>query len=167
MEDIKILRSAINEEMLYKNLKNGLIYTTPGALLLFYGALLFSQATLEKWGAITFLMSMFLIALGLIPYQQLKKLQLDPDEIHLFNNTFQVFKKNKEPFTLPYQKIASLKFCEMRSIYGIAIELKEKDFTSARENKTRSYYHCDLFLPFFTQRALRSMEEILKAQEKD
>ncbi len=158
MNDMLILRSAIKEELLFNFLKRGTALALIGILPLLFGALFLNTSQLGNWGLLIYFFSMGLIALGLIPYRRLLRLQKSPNELILCQDDTLIFKRRgKQLLKIPFHEIAQVRFIEENKIYGIGIDLKINRPTKKKQ------LGCDFFFPYFTKRSFERMKKVLDA----
>lgn len=159
-----VYRSCIPTRLLESTLKRGSILGIAGALLLVIGGTIIPLEQLTLWGGPFFLLGLFFIALGLVPYKKLAHLQLKPHEIHTHNGQLTFLKQGKPLFHLDCRSIAKIAYLEKEHLYGVGIWLKrplEKNSLFFQKKKRVSgsglMQECDLFLPFFTQKTAEEL----------
>lgn len=180
------LRSSILPGLMRRTLFRGTLVAGGGVcLLLVVGALLQLQY-MKLWGAAVFLIGIALITLGLLPYKRLKKLEEKPSTLTVDQTALHYSSKGKIRFSIPIVSIARLDYMpEINSSiqqateaagqaneYGIKIflnkPLKEKvivqdphfDF-SRFSQQSLARHGSDLFLPYFSPRTYKTLEELL------
>lgn len=114
-------------------------------LILVLGSILIPKETLEKWGIYLFFLSALLMAVGLVPYRRLQKLESNPNKI-IINDSYLLYIREEKTLSIPIEQIQSLEWVERTSIYGINLRLKN--------GQTK-------FLAFFSKRSFDELKEIL------
>lgn len=122
----------------------GSILAILGAALLLYSGIALPVETLKKWGALLFLISLGLIAAGLIPYRRLQKLELNPDQLVILEKGLIYKRAGVQEWQLPFDSIQSIDYVDNPWRYGILLHIENR---------------WDIFLPYFTK---RSYEELLR-----
>lgn len=88
-----------------------------------------------------------LIALGLIPYRRLQRLEVRPNELVISEHGLIYYKGGDLQWKLPYSSIQRLSFQETAWRYGIALDVEGR---------------FDLFLPYFTKRSFQILDQAFK-----
>lgn len=122
----------------------GSILAILGALLLLYSGIALPVETLKKWGVLLFLISLGLIAAGLIPYRRLQRLELNPDQLVILEKGLIYKRAGVQEWQLPFDSIQSIDYVDNPWRYGILLHVENS---------------WDIFLPYFTR---RSYEELLR-----
>jgi len=149
METIK-LRSSIKPTLKRKVLMRGTLIAGLGGIILLYCGVFTPAETLEQWGMIPFLLAVILITVGLLPYRKLTRLETTPHEIVGYtNDRLDVFLKKRKRHSIPLDAIEGLHYIEKKDRYGIELYTAEGN----------------LFLPYFSERACRSLREWLSDLE--
>lgn len=126
-----------------RTLWRGTLLAAAGALPILFSGVFLKQDALADWGWLIFLAGMALIALGLIPYRRLCKLEMNPNQLIIKDENFiDYYVKNKLVMSIPIDSIANIDYIEKNQLYGIDITLKS--------NKK-------MFLPYFTQRTAQQV----------
>ncbi|MCB1136052.1 MAG: hypothetical protein KDK78_07285 [Chlamydiia bacterium] len=167
------LHSAIDPAVTRSLLRRGMLSAGLGALLLFWAGTQWSTEVLADWGWLALLVSVTLIALGLYPYRKLTQLELKPNQLVITTETITFLSKGKPFFVVPHGCIGSVAYYRDGTLYGIKVELAsaggekihvlEPKFdmgTYLARNQRR--LACDLFFPFFSERAYKELQEILE-----
>lgn len=142
-----------------------------GTALAFIGVSLLTAASTylpENWLALLglpiLLSGAALIAIGLVPYRRLQRMEKKPSELIIDGAYLQHVALGKQQLSLPMDSVARIDYFEKDSEYGVALWLKEKgegavivhaprlDAASLLQ-KSRKKYGCDLFFPYFSRRA--------------
>jgi hypothetical protein len=143
-----------------------------GALLLVLGGTIMPLEMISLWGIPFFLIGLFFIAIGLLPYRQLTKLQLRPHEIHYDGDTFMFLKQGKPLFTIAAISIEKMSYLEREHLYGVGIWLKRPieqkvkvlqphfNFAAFMSDSMQRFEGCDLFLPFFSERTFKELKSL-------
>jgi hypothetical protein len=175
MSEIIKLRSTIRPELMWSALLRGTLFATVGALLLIYGGTTLPKNSLIGWGIPLVLVSLMLIAFGLIPYRRLSRLQVNPDEIHIKETSFCFISKKKMCFTVPFASIEKIELLERRALYGIGVQLKHNPSEKISVHDPRfdmqryqacsqKRFDCDLFFPYFTSHAVEELKEVFEGE---
>jgi hypothetical protein len=167
-----IIQSSIHSALLTTSLKRGTVLGGGGALLLILGGTILPLEMLSLWGIPFFLLGIFFIALGLLPYRKLTQLQLKPHEIHYDGETLHFLKQGKPLFTVASMSIEKIAFVEKEHLYGLGIWLKKPietkvkvlqphfNFAAFVTDSMHRFEGCDLFLPFFSEHACKELISI-------
>lgn len=126
------------------HLKRRLFWGTPAALL---GAVLLLYESIVRidWGFPLFLLAFCLMAIGLLPYRRLKKLDAFPSQIVITEERLIYFQQGKVRVEIPLNAIRKLKEYESYFSYGITVSTQEKKF----------------YFPFFSARTCKELKESL------
>lgn len=140
-----------------------------GAFLLVLGGTILPLELLSLWGIPFFLIGLFFIAIGWLPYRQLTRLQLKPHEIHYDGSTLLFLKQGKPLFKIASMSIDKISYVEREHLYGIGIWLKRPieervkvlqphfNFAAFVSDSMHRFEGCDLFLPFFSERSYKEL----------
>ncbi len=169
------IRTTITPNLLHQTLLKGFGLALIGILGLLYGSIYADLLTLQMWGFTLFIVSLGLIAMGLLPYRRLSRLQMNPNKLCLAEpHHLEFYAKDRLLLVIPMESIARLEYVANPAPYGIAFWLKPthssvivkgfpEDIRSLKEQgKKRA--GADLFLPYFTQ---RSFEELMNWQKEE
>lgn len=163
--------SSIKTSLLQKTLKRGSLVASIGAFILLFGGVFIPADTLKILGFPIFMLSFFLIAVGLVPYRKLRRLELNPNRIILEDNRYiQFCSQGKKKFSLPINSIESMKYVEKNNEYGIGIKLKtpipekiilyNSSFSIvSMQKKSQNRFDVDLFLPYFSKRSFERFQQ--------
>jgi hypothetical protein len=173
-----IVHSQVKPELKKRVLTRGTILGVLGAAIWLFAGIMIPQGTLTDWGLPLFLLGLGFITFGLLPYRQLMKVDNNPSDLLLIENTqLSYAEAGVKKFTVPFSCIEKIGDLEGDSPYGIKIWLKNPlpdklvvhdlkyDFADEIE-KTRSKYQCDIFLPYFTESAFRKAEQFMNLAKK-
>lgn len=165
------LRTSIAAELQRGRLLLGSAIAAPGILLMIWASFL-SPQLLARWGVVFALLSILLIALGLIPYRRICRLQLHPNQIALEEENLTYVIGETPRFRLSKEGVREIAFLKERGGYGIGLWLHlpiEKKITVIdprfdmqkfmNQSRRRG---CDLYLPLFSERAAAEIEEWLQ-----
>lgn len=162
-----IIRSSIRPELKLNTLLNGTLIAVAGVALLVAGGTFMPERLLSTWGFLIWIVALFMIAYGLIPYRKLTRLELKPFEIHNEGDRF-LFKTPKGiVLTLPKKELIKSQYVTLGKVYGIAIWLKEPKKlpdtlrNDLYQNKIRKAFGCDLFLPYFSEKGYSEFQAAL------
>lgn len=138
-------------------------------MLLILGGTILPLELLSLWGIPFFLLGLFFIALGLLPYRKLTQLQLKPHEIHYDGEILHFLKQGKPLFAVASVSIEKIAFVEKEHLYGLGIWLKRPieakikvlqphfNFAAFTLDSMHRFEGCDLFLPFFSERTCKEL----------
>lgn len=165
------IRTAIKPELIRATLRRGGWIAAAGALMILFGGIMLPLSFLKIWGIPIFFGGLILIAIGWLPYRQLQRLEIKPNELSYDGEYFLFVKGGKPLFKIPEKSIEKLKYVEKELIYGVAIWLKKPveekvrvlqarfNFESFVSDSASRFQGCDLFLPYFTASALKHLLE--------
>lgn len=134
-----------------------------GILLLSYGGVFLSPSQLNIWGIPLVLLSIMLIAIGLIPYRRLCRLESTPDCLVLDTTGMTLVQQGKRRYMIPHDSIEKMEYIEKGGDYGIGIWLKQpipekvvvydpRFDMQLFQNKMVKRYGCPLYLSRFSRR---------------
>lgn len=142
--------SVVKGEVKRRLLLRGLLFSSVGGLLLLGMGTFAREEILTVWGLPSFALGIFLIALGMIPYRRMTKLETHPHQI-LFDREALTFISNKgNNATIPYRDITKIRYFEGKTRYGLWLDRKEAS---------------PIFLPFFLEDP--SLNEIVHPNQAD
>lgn len=139
-----------------------------GILSWVLGAVFMDRQQLQDYGWLVFLFGLVLLAVGMIPYKRLTRLENSPNEIVFDGEIFSYYRRGLPAFTIPAESIKETIYLEKTEPYGIGIQLKTPlpkpvtvqdphldmvDF----QKKSQRGYGCDLFLPYFSRRTYQEL----------
>ena len=171
-----ICRSSIHSELLNHTLKRGTVLGGSGVFLFLMGGTILPLELLSLWGIPFFTVGLFFIAIGLIPYRKLARLQLTPHEIHFDGKTLLFLKQGKPLFKIDVPSIEKINYLEREHLYGMGIWLKKPinekvkvlqsqfNFAAFTTDSMHRFQGCDLFLPFFTKRSFEEFQTVFTTQ---
>ena len=128
---------------------------------------------LESWGLPLFFASLGLITWSMLPYKQLVQLENKPDELWLNTKGDIVYAKKGIPtFTVPQNSLEKMFFIQKTNEYGICLSIKQHPREKVRihnpnfdyatiNHKNLRKYGCDIFLPFFSERTFKDLQDTL------
>lgn len=175
-EESLTIRSSIKTSLMKHTLFRGTVIASVGGALLLFAGIFVPVSSLSYWGFPIFLASIALITLGLLPYKQLKRLEVNPYQIVADQEKmWHFFEKGMPLFSLPVDDIEKTLLIENEYLYGIGVILKKplplpivvhrKAFSlEDYERKSLKKCGCDLFFPYFSKRAY---QELLEFQSPD
>lgn len=129
---------------------------------------------ISLFGIPIFITGLALIAIGLLPYRRLLRLQLKPHEIHDEGEYLIFLQQGKPLFKICKKNIQKIAFLKKENIYGLGVWLKrpleEKikvlqpnfDFAAFMADSVQRFEGCDLFLPYFTERSCEEIKDQLE-----
>lgn len=151
MDNSTTLRTSVSPSLLKWRLYLGSFLAGAGAFLLLFSSIYLSTSALEKWGFLILILGLGLIAVGLIPYRKLQRLEIKPNELILSEHGLAYYKGGSLQWKLPYASIHSMQFLESAWSYGIALDVEGR---------------FDLFLPYFTKRSFQILEQNFKGRSE-
>lgn len=176
MSDQITIRTSIKSGLKRSLLIRGTVLAAIGMALLLYAGITISLPVLSQWGAAIWLISIFLIALGMIPYRRVVKIENNPNQIMITDDGLVHYHRHgRDVFTLPLDAIEEVRFLEDMGLYGIAVTLKE----SEREKipypaisvvmqmfqwSLKRNHSFDRFFPFFSERGARKLQELIESR---
>lgn len=164
-----IVQSSIRTSLKTLTLLRGSLIAGFGALFIVFAGVFLTTENLKVWGWPVIIISFGFIAAGLIPYRRLCRLEMSPYEAVSHEGGLTFTAMGKKMFTIPSVSIGRIEYCEKGNRYGIGIWLKkplpEKVLVHDRrfdiayyQARAKRQFGCDLFLPFFTKRALGNLD---------
>lgn len=148
--DIVTLRSTVYPLLMRFTLLRGTCLAGAGALFLLASGAFLSPDHLKTWGLAIFLVSVALIAWGLLPYRRMRNLENSPYKLVVDDEGTMTFTaKGKIVFMMPVSQVDRADYIEEDRKYGIVITLKEP---------------CpghDIFLPYFSKRSCSELSDTL------
>lgn len=173
IDDAPSIKTSVSSSWKSHILMRGTIMAVLGAAIMMIAGIALPPETMSNWGAILFFIGLFLIARGLLPYRRLTKLELNPDQLIVSDGTIHFLQGGRSVLRIPRRCIEAIRYVEESKLpYGLAFdfqwplpaELKEDDpyfkWMKRRRNALK-YFNADLFLPYFSKRAYRTLMESL------
>lgn len=161
-----IYHTQVKPELKRSKLLRGSVIAGVGALILLIGGAAVPPSQLHVWGWLIALVSFGLIAIGMIPYRRLCRLEERPAKLVINDVNELIYIHNDlKKITIPYEIIEKMEYFEDGNIYGIGVWIK-KDAAKKirvhdplfdyqrRQKQAKKRFGCDLFLPFFSKRTL-------------
>jgi len=169
--DVTTVRSSVQSTLIRRALIRGTILAGAGAILLALSGSLIPPGALWIWGLPIYITSIALIALGMLPYRQLKRLEMNPYALIQDDLWLRFSSKGELLFSIPLTSIAETKYIDDQYIYGIGVWLKkplpqkivvrDRHFDlEAFMKKSQKEHGCDLFFPYFTERSAIQLEVV-------
>lgn len=159
------LRSSVKSSLKRYTLIRGTLIAGLGALLIVVTGIYLPVQEMQIWGLPILIMGLGLIAFGLMPYRRLSRLENSPNEVILFDDSFQFFSKGRKIYTVPFSSIDKTSLIDNGTDYGIAIWLKKSPEQKVIVHDKKLAYArkgCDIFLPYFTERSFAIFKERTK-----
>lgn len=139
------LRTTVTSSMLKKTLMRGCIPAFVGILLIAIGGATLPPESLQFWGLPLLAIGLGLITYGLLPYRKLSRLQLNPDQIKVFDQDHLLYIKKGTPLlSIPCEAISNIDYLEEKDRYGIVLHAGTA-----------------LFLPYFSRRSYQELQTYL------
>lgn len=173
MTDTLTLRSSLPSSLLRDTLFRGSILAIIGLALIIYSGIFLSPSELRTWGFFLVILSFIIIALGLIPYRRLTRLELNPYKLTAVERDHLEFQMTNQTIDIPFSAIEKMTYIQNGNIYGIGLHIKPEFSILKAELKSRAlkYYqnrfHVDLFFPYFSQRSFHELEEWMQEDSTD
>lgn len=141
-----IWRTTVLPSFLKRRLFLGTALAFCGAVILLYSGLFLSKEALNSFGIILFMVSMGLIALGLIPYRSLQRQENQPDHLLLDDQeNLTYLKKGTKCWQVPLNRVKTVQYFNGMFSYGILMKID----------------HHLLLLPFFSLRTCTELKNVL------
>lgn len=165
-----VIRTSIPSELLKRRLLIGNAVALPGIGLM-VGANFLAPSPLAWWGVPIAFISILLIALGLIPYRRLTRLQLHPDKIEMEREYLIYHLRERPRFRLARSTIKEFSYIGNKRGCGVGVKLHSSfdekiavidprfDMQGFLAQSQRRGY--DLFFPFFSARAALELRDWL------
>lgn len=139
--------TTVKPQLLKKVLLQGTVLAGCGVIILVLAGILIPRNIMEIWGIYIFFLSAILMAVGLVPYRHLQKLESNPNKITLSDDrTLHYHKGDRILYSIPFDQIQSLEWIDKKNIYGITLGLKNGQ---------------SKFLSFFSHRSYQEIKEII------
>ena len=164
-----IIRTTISPALMKHILIKGFCIAFLGILGLIAGGIYLPPAILQKWGWFMILISLGLIAFGLLPYRRLVRLQLKPNELSVLDADNMTFiSRGAKKITIPLHSILKIAYIDHPLDDGIAVWLKHPPpdpvvvHDCSRElemirKKGREKDNADLFFSHFNRHAYEEL----------
>ena len=161
--DTLTLRSSIRPSLMRYSLWRGAILAGIGVILLLTGGAFLPAAPMKIWGLPLFLVGIALITWGWLPYRRLRRLEMNPHRLIIEKDWLHFSANNQTLLSIPWESVAQFKYMENGRNYGMGIELKKPlpQQIIVHAGGKGGYgmpvwkcYGCDLFLPYFSERAM-------------
>lgn len=128
----------------------------------------FSAPHLSTWGVPALFVGIMLITLGLLPYRQISKLELNPHQLILMDHRLFYITKGTCKLSIPLRLIKSKNFICRHHMYGIGIwlnnpmnrkiKIPDTSFDIRKFHAhSRKIAECDFFFPYFSSRAYEEL----------
>lgn len=168
-DTIKV-RSSIKSTLMRSIIMRGTFLAILGAAILLYAGVFLSLDALSILGLPLLLFSGGLLTLGLLPYRKLTSLEKKPDELVMDHSNLSYFLRGKPTLTIPRTIVEKYSYIDRGNTYGIGVWLKHpapekiivrnSQFDAGWfEQASRTKYGCDLFFPYFTERAMQALSQ--------
>lgn len=159
-----IVKTAVGTQHKKDALLKGILLAGLGMLILIGGSVLLTQEQLSQYGFFIFAIGIAIVSYGMIPYRKIVRLENLPDEIHVNeDHTWVYYRGGKKVAEIPKETIESASFITHDPNYGICVSLKKNPVAKVKvcaEAKLQvNKFGCDLFLPYFTERAVNQLNE--------
>lgn len=172
-ESILALKSIIKPSLKKVALLRGTILGILGIALWLYGGIFLSTNSLTIWGWPIFIVGLLLITWGLLPYRKLTRLENNPNEIIVTDLEELYFKQGTPVFKIALENIEEMAYVDNNSHYGIGLWIKKPQTKNilvlhptldlkAYLKDCQNRYFCDVFLPNFSKRSFKELEELFK-----
>lgn len=174
-----VYRSTIQPSLIRQSLRRRGLLAAFGAIGILFGGTCLTATQLRAWGIPIFFGGLTLIALGILPYKRLLRLQTKPHELH-YDGMFLLFIQQGKPlFKIPEESIERVDYKEKESLYGMGILLKKPiekkvkvldaqfDYAAFTRHSQKHFEGADLFLPYFSKRTCQEVKELINRLESD
>lgn len=168
------IQSTIDATTLKKSLFQGTSISALGALLFIVPTLFLSIPYLSRWGLYLFTISFFLIAIGMLPYKRLLKLQITPHVIEFLPEGIALWWKQKKICFISFSHLASIVYQADKKIPGIQLHITgidhyycHKKIVDRWQQKMQKKYRCDFFIPYISQKSYFKAQKFLEAYLKN
>lgn len=158
---------------MHHTLVRGTILGAFGIILILLGGIFLPPRLLQYLGLPILMLGGALILWGMLPYKKLRRLEIKPYELIAFENKqLQYLAAGKPLLTIPSASIERISYFESGNDYGITIALKKPIPEKIRiqdshfhfeefQEKSRSRYCSDLFLPYFSERSCNLLNNFM------
>lgn len=156
------ITTTVSSKVLKDALFKGSALAILGILTLTAAAIFLPAARLQESGSLIFFISILLIAVGLIPYRQLSRLQLNPSRLSFDSEEIHYFQRGKKILTIPLASLSNWNFIDDPFHYGMTATIQKPPYPLLtiyypREvkklRKKGAQLGADLFFPFFNRRS--------------
>jgi len=175
MHDL-VIKTTVKQSLVQNALFAGSAIAALGILLLLITGIQLPLEVLDKYGLFIYISSFFIISIGLIPYQRIKKLSINPERLQSTPYGLEIFSKNKKILSIPHRAIDALHYAQSGKKYGLAIFLKEQP-----EQKIKVFHHTfdiqkfqkqsynewgsSLFFPYYSEKSCLKLLDNLKSKQ--
>ncbi len=171
--DTLTIRTKITAQLLKQKLFQGSIFSAIGALLILICGTYLPSSIMSPFGFIIICLALFCIAVGMIPYRRLSKLQLSPHKLLITERDCTVENDKSALYSIPLISINTVQFIQKGSVYGIALTfhkpIREKicvhspQFDIAKlQSEAHRRFDCDLFLAFYPKEACAELTSLIE-----
>ena len=119
-----VLKTTIRSEVITKALSKGLSIAFIGLMLLWALYLILRPESFNFQGLTLWLLSITLIAIGLIPYKMKKALEIMPEILQIDDDKIELFKKGRVRTKILWKDVASFEYVETLKTYGVRFIVK-------------------------------------------
>jgi hypothetical protein len=179
MKERLILRTSVASKLKKRKLYSGTLLAFFGVSILVGLGAMTPPDLLAEWGWLIYLVSLGMIAIGLIPYRHLCRLETSPYELHAVGlESLEYFQNKQKILTVPKSAILNYAYLESEDgkDNGIAFWLTKEsqikvhhatfDAAAFRRN-SRETQQADLFFPYFSRRAYEDLKCWWEEKEED
>lgn len=167
-QEVVTFRSSIHSSLKRYVLLRGTVIASIGVGFLLSTGIFFPIVMLGKWGFLIWMASLSFIALGLIPYRRLSRLETHPYELKIINSSLCVLSlKGKTILSFPLQAVSKMEYLSDHHLYGIGIWLYSSSTFSDLLKKPSRFSDCSLFLPYFSLNSFKQIKAIDSQEESD
>lgn len=156
-------------------LLRGTLIALAGVALIVYAGAFLGPSTLNNWGLAIFLSGAFFIALGLIPYKRVARIEEAPNKIIVTDRRqLHYYRHGKDVWTLPLEAIEQVVEIDEPGFYGIGLKLSS-EYTGALPKLSiigeiyargiRSRHRVDVIFPYFSRHSYRELEETVRLEK--
>lgn len=158
------VRSSIKPRLMRHIILRGSIFAVMGSLIFLYAGIFMPVAILSAWGIPLLFIAGGLLAIGLLPYRRLSRLERKPDELAANESSLIFHHLGRPVMTIPVTSIKRMAYLDHGNKYGIGLWLKdplpEKIIIHDRRYKPDASFNADLFFSYFTERSYQELAVI-------
>lgn len=156
-----IAKSSITRELRRRKIFIGTAISLLGMLILLISGVFLPVETLKIWGFPLLLLGGMLVTIGLLPYRQMTRLEMNPYEWRSDGeNGLILVQFGKKILSIPISSIKEVIFIEEGM--GFILDKSQKVTIFDKKYQPKSINgKADLYFPYFTKRAVKEVEEFI------
>ncbi len=171
------LRTSIKGDLKRFLILRGSLLALIGIALLVYSGAFISLQTLANWGIAIWFISFILIALGLIPYRRITRLEENPNTLTITDDgNLHYLRHGHDVLTFPLKSISKVSYVEEKGLYGIAVDLDPKEKPNIPNPPIsvvmqmflipmKRRHKFDRFFPYFSKRSAYELNELISEEK--